>query len=378
MVIVVSSGCAGTPAPAVKASLRATVEQHRDAAVRERDPEPGTGLFVARDTPLFGEGGATIGTAHRGARVELVRVDGDRAKVALRSFGVEAEVLRSALTTSEVAAPAPPAYALAVENRAIAIVLPGAKRIVAKTLCTEPIGVFEETDAGVRVAQSASGIELVGLATDSGSSCRPRIVRRRAGPPLEPSPATGLRPPAAFRTTAFAANRELYLVERDDRGAPSCAKWSFRRASPGARATFETTRVFESIASDGPLRATLTYELAGAAPMIDRPTGLEFVPLRTVVRDAHGAEVKMSEGIALCGNRTATVVGETADGVLTLPEVSETAETLVAFHPDDVDVWYTRRAACEAALVRARTQPQTGGQRPKTAALLLRPSPGGC
>jgi hypothetical protein len=308
----------------------------------------GVGLFVDVETAITGDRGESIGKAHRGAFLPLVRIDGDVAIVALPPFDLTGRVPRSALTTTRFAHAERRDYARSVENRRVAIEV-GQRRVV--TSCDAPVGI-EEKSGGAEAAQSIEGIEVIGRALSSGTPCTPRVITfgldDRPERPIPP----GWRVPKG-RTSFFAMSRDLHSVVRDD-GAPICASWKYDRAGR----SFTFTEAFRPpLYEELQLSETRSYRAEGAMPVLDMPSSLELVFLRSVRRDAKGRVVGRlpgeGEGIALCGNPTFLVVDEQPDGLVVL---RTRHSKIAAYHPDDAIVWYTRRESCERVL-----REQTGG-----------------
>jgi hypothetical protein len=97
---------------------------------------------------------------------------------------------------------------------------------------------------------------------------------------------------------------------------------------------------------------TMTYRVEGATPSLSVPTELTLPLVSTVTRRRGLLVANRGEGIALCGDWTVAVVDETADGVVVIDGPHGAA--IVAYHPADAVVWYTRKDACERALAPAK------------------------
>jgi hypothetical protein len=297
-------------------------------------PLRGIGLYATRDAPILAADGASIGVAHRGAFVPLVSFHGDVAEVALPPFRINGLIARAALGVKKAAPPEPLLYARAIENRVLSVAN-GAGSVA--TICTEPVAIRGERAEGVEVAQSVAGIELVGVARDNGEACRPRVLAKGR------APEGWAVPKADARITAFASSRDFYRLDSD---AATCTTWSFRRPRRELVVTFPWMPPLS-----GP-RTIVTYEVRGAAPLLPAPTALTLPVVSSITKDERGAPAAgVGEGIALCGDWTVTVVDETAEGLVVLDGVG--AEAVSAYHPADVDVWYTHREACERTVLHA-------------------------
>jgi len=316
-------------------------------------PGRGIGLFVARDTPILSaneKGDERVGIAHRGAFLPIVSVTGDWVRVWLPRFGGQGRVNKDALTTVR-GTPSDTHYAASFERH---IELDSDITLH----CGAPVSIIEETAAGMRVAQSVAGVEIVGIAKSSGIFC-PHHVRSETVP-------DGWFVPATFKTRAFASPRSFYLIERDDSDVPTCVKWAYRSGK------LEVTRP-DRISTDwmklsdaakmykAPLKATSNYDLEGAKAVIEGPDVLTVKYNSSVLHDARGklvnpGDLGRGEGIGTCGYPMILMVGETPDGLQMIDNAAtELGGHAVAYPKEDVVVWYTREAACQEAAARMRT-----------------------
>ena len=368
----------------VRVRLRMGEHVLEGVALDAYGPGQGIGLFAAREIPILSETRTALGRALPGAFFPLVDMTPDvgrqltprsaplredPALVTLPPFHVQVRIARDALTTVPSAIPPPPVYPNVVENRRL--IIESDDGYVIGNDCM-PFGVLGEVPTGVRVAQFVAGIEMVGIAKKAGESCSARVVETRAGASSPPPVPAAWERVKAFRTMAFAHARDFYLLDRDEEtDAPMCSKMSFvphalRDSSdfggllgPPSGGTLTTTsRWREPALSTGVLRDTTIYELGGAAPALAGPTTLVFDLKDVTTRDARGSVIpakKIAEArrsVVGCSRRDFTVVGETDEGLVTLYGVSS-PEALIAYHPGDVFLWYTRREACEAVIARA-------------------------
>jgi hypothetical protein len=331
------------------------------ASVEETRPRRGVGLFVAHATPIVAGDGRPVGTAHRGAFLPLVRFDRDVAQVALPPFGATGRVARASLTVDE---PIPEAQTSTagvriVENRQMPL-LTGAGPVV--TTCAERIVIGVDDHGAPRASQTVAGIEITGRAEDPGVACPPRVVQAVQGQPPPTVPAGWVAFKAAA-VTALTRSHDFFRIERDeDSGERVCKRWSFRRDGRGAhlteKVTWSTGFLTEGQGAAPPFRRTTTYGVAGQPSLSVAPSVLTLPLESSTTLDRNGKiPAGFGEGIALCGDWTVTLVGETPDGLLLLDSARVGGiggVTLVAYHPADVDVWYTRREACENAVADER------------------------
>jgi len=322
----------------------------------------GVGLFAQRDTPIM-TGGSTIGTAFRGTFLPLLRIDGDMAEVEIGPGDLHGWVAKAAVGPTAVApAPRAPRTARRIENHELRIKLVNGEITSA---CDIPVSVLEESETRAQVAYERAGIELLGSVVQRGEACTPRVALRRTGQ-ADPAVPPGFTAPAPFQSKALTRARDVWMLEAADTGVGLvCTRWSYQPRPPrdGAISVTRTT----AMPFGGPtVQETASYLVKGASLPITAPTVLELEPAGLVRRDRQGRVVpsKGGEGIGLCGNRHATVVGETAEGLVTLPGISGDRGSLLGYHPDDVDVWYTDQAGCQRAI--ERQLPQGGKRVPVT------------
>jgi hypothetical protein len=313
----------------------------------------GVGLFAARDVEIRTKDGRALGTARRGAFLPLVRFAGAYVEVSLPPWEISGLVDRDGLTATRGPSPQPPRYPDYVENEELTF---GPANLV--TRCEEPIGAREDADGKLHAAQAVAGIELEGPATGSHTKCRPRTVASRVDgdPPVPP----GFRAPGPFPSKAFAASHDFFRLASDaaSSAAPDCETWSFHRTATGGTISWtftSTSPLMEAVGGPKRLHYTNVDEVRGAAAILRGPTELELYPLRTIRKNDRGEIVGRlpgeGEAVSLNGWPTYLLVGESPDGPLML---SHGDRRLVAYHPDDVEVWYTRRDACERAAAAAR------------------------
>jgi hypothetical protein len=308
----------------------------------------GVGLFVVRDVRIVGPRGLAIGTAHAGAFLPLVRMQGDDVEVELPPFEVTGRVPRTEVSTRR-AEPAGARYAESIDNHHASIDTGDGH---AKATCDVPLGIFGEGPHGLRVAQTVGGIELEGVALDGIWSCPPRTIGRDArgrSPSLPP----GFRTLEPFRTTLLSSSREFFRIRTGD-GTPTCEPSSFSRSGK-AKPTLRTTYAYRDLLDPTrTLRETMTYEVTGAPPVITHATEIELVWRSSVRRDERGAFVpeRPGEGQGVGGaDPSYLVVGERPDALVVIAGADD---HIVAYHPDDVSLWYTKKESCETALARVR------------------------
>lgn len=299
-----------------------------------RDKSAGMGLFVERSTPLLGVDGKEVGTAHRGAYVRIARGDAPLVEVLVGDRRLKVD--RAALGTSKLPPPAPPSYERTVSHLDV-VVDAGSFRLASR--CDETLGVMS---AAGKVALFRDGLEIFGTAKE-GTRCPPRVAKQDAEASAPPS---WVRT-KGMRVTAFARARTFWHSS-----GTTCTKESFTPGSGGG--TLQSSSPMPHLFDGMAWTRVATDRVKGVKPLLVEPTVVELEEIAVAFRDAHGRMGRppgYGEGIALCGHPQTTLVGETADGVLTITDRQDWSNA-GAVHPDDIDVWYTSEAACLREVVR--------------------------
>ena len=309
-----------------------------------RRPPWGVGLYVAEDTPLLDGVGQRVGTAHRGAFVPIVRETVGFVEIELHDFSQTGGVYVAleALTDRDPGQPAPEHWERSVEHRSFDVVA-GTQSFA--TACSAPVGLLGDVGARAKVAQAVAGLELEGLVRGRGESCGARMAY--AGEEV----AVGLRPVGPFPVRAFDRPRDFWLREEDGAavGAAQCGR--VRHLVSGGRHLFRNRTTYGGAGAEQTV-VERTLALDGVSGSITAPTeiGAPTVSKR-IIRQPAG----QGHGIALCGWPHYTVVGQTEDAVILVPERQR--NPVVAYHPGDALLWYTSRAACEADAIRTTATP---------------------
>lgn len=324
------------------AVVEGTVQTGDDAW--QRPPGPwGVGLYVAEDTPLLDGVGHRLGTAHRGAFVPIVRETVGFVELDLHDFSRAGGfyVAQGALTDRDPGKPAPAHWERSVEHRSFDV-LAGTQSF--STACSAPVGLLGDVGEQAKVAQAVGGFELEGLVRGRGRSCGARVAY--AGDEVP----EGLRPVGPFPARAFDRPRDFWLRSEDGVavGAAQCER--VHHFVSGGRHLFRNRATYGEGADQTIVERTV--ELEGVAGSISAPAEISTPTVsERIIRQPPGR----GEGIALCGWPHYTVVGQTADAVILLPERQR--KPVVAYHPADVRLWYTNRAACEADSIRTTATP---------------------
>jgi hypothetical protein len=223
--------------------------------------------YAQRATPLLAADKTILGSLEPGARVGIVRIEGERAAIALFPWGSRAEHPAAIVAIRDLG-PRPPRPATASPSRAAhdaareqRVIRRGqslnahdGKRI-AWTFCGT-VDVLGEDSRGTRIAQRDAGITLEGyvakhvwadrpcpgpLLVDDWNRTRQLITNDRWRSYREPALPAGLVEAGPFTAPDFASlvakrTRLWWLFPGDDDEAPSCSEWRLepRPASRGA------------------------------------------------------------------------------------------------------------------------------------------------
>jgi hypothetical protein len=312
--------------------------------------------------------GPVIGTAIPGAFLPVIAYGFPKTEVALPGYKVRSVAnwdpvrvfvdTASLGTDRSVVPPAQSTHADYLDHELFMLAAEDATAPFASTACG-PLRVVQRNGERVQVAQYADGIEVQGWLSKrpeerhGENHCPPRVVRahdreRNVGAngaqPLPPG-YVSLSPRGASRDPlkrAIENGASLFWLVRGDREEPKCIKWRAKLVSkegsqPDAgvfRYKAEIRRVV-----DKDRRLVSSFDLDYAA---DGDSNRISVSLRGPTSFIGNK----TTATALCGEGYEVV--ESTNDRVTLVRGSY-PRGIVAYHPDDTELWYLNRERCAAA-----------------------------